>query len=220
MGKSFSVNPLVFEVRQSVGIVLAGGKSRRMGTDKASLVLEGRSMLSWACEPLVLATQQVVIVAAEESKLPDDVRLGERIHLVFDERPDEGPLQGLCTGLRAAAARNGSLAFVTTCDAPFLRPAFVRRLLMLLANDGGYDCAAPKIGERWNLLSAAYRIGATCALQELLAQGERRMRALPDTIRVLAPEESTLRAVDPELVSLYNINTPEEFAHAQERLEP
>ena len=122
----------------SAGIVLAGGRSSRMGTPKAALEWHGSTLLRRSVGILARATDgPVLVVRAPGQALPD---LPPHVRVVDDPREGLGPVQGLAAGL-AAAAGLADVAFVCSTDLPFLHPAFVRRVLR--AADDGADVGLP-----------------------------------------------------------------------------
>jgi molybdopterin-guanine dinucleotide biosynthesis protein A len=189
------------------GIVLCGGQSRRMGRPKAWLPFGGELMLPRVVRLLGEAVAPVVVVAAPGQDVPP---LPAGIEVVRDEEKGRGPLQGLAAGLKALAGRVEA-AYLSSCDVPFLRPAFVRRLVELL---GDHLICVPRVGEYHHSLAAVYRMEVAEAVARLLAEGRLRPFFLFDTVptRVVAAEE--LADVDPTFQTLRNLNTPEEYEAA------
>jgi molybdenum cofactor guanylyltransferase len=190
-------------------IILCGGASTRMGRDKAWLPFgPGEVMLERVARLLGEAVpgDRIVCVAAAEQKLP---RLPERVRVVRDRIPDRGPLAGLATGLAAFEA--GDALFVAGCDVPLLVPAFAARMFDLL---GEHEIAVAQDGGRCHPLCAVYRARVLLVAESLLAAGERSLVSLVercDTLRVPVEE---LRRADPNLWSLENCNTPEDYERA------
>jgi molybdopterin-guanine dinucleotide biosynthesis protein A len=114
----------------SAGVVLAGGRSSRMGTPKSALEWHGSTLLRRTVGIVARATEgPVVVVRASGQDLPD---LPSGTVVVDDPREGKGPVQGIAAGLAALAAV-ADIAFVSSTDMPFLHPAFIRRVLRLLA---------------------------------------------------------------------------------------
>lgn len=196
---------------QTAGIVLCGGRSSRMGSSKAWLPVAGEPMLARVVRILGGVVSPVVVVAAEGQDLP---ALHADVRIVRDARPGRGPLEGLAAGM---AAIDAEAAFVTSCDAPLLKPAFVEFVIGSLSN---YDAAVPRISDRWQPLAAAYRIAPILRVTErLLAGGRTAVRDLFESIQVLALDRDAFRNVDPEFDSLQNANTPDEFAVLMRRID-
>lgn len=199
-------------------VVLAGGRSSRMGRAKADLEWHGSTLLRRTVGILGRAVDgPVVVVRAPGQQLPV---LPAGVVVVDDSAIDHGPLQGLADGLSAVGAE---AAFVCSTDLPFLHPAFVRRVV---AGRGSVDVALPVVGGFRQPLAAAYRTGLNRLAAGLLAQGERRPSALLaaasvqllDDAALLADER--LRAADPDLDSVLGVNDPTAYDEARARPAP
>jgi molybdopterin-guanine dinucleotide biosynthesis protein A len=197
-------------------IVLAGGKSSRMGSAKAWLDFEGEPLLVRVCRIVAKIASPVVVVAAPEQALPE---LDSRIRIVRDAVEGEGPLRGLASGL-AALDGERAVAFVTQTDVPFLAIELARRLAEL--RDGGdFDAAIPRAFGADHPLTAIYALRVRRVVDDLLARGVRRARSLGESVNTrfasaeLLLEDPRLAAIDPELASLRSVNTPEEYAAAR-----
>ena len=181
---------------------MAGGKSRRMGQDKAWIDFEGRPIIARVIDVLREVADEVFIVANEERYRT----LGLRV--VPDRFPDGGALGGIATGVGAAAHDR---VLVAACDMPFLRPD-VWRLLLARAVDA--DAVVPKIGGEYETLHALYAKACLGPMERSLASGRLRVISFFADVRVREVAEADLRAVDPELRSFTNVNTPDELAAA------
>jgi molybdopterin-guanine dinucleotide biosynthesis protein A len=210
---------------RSAGIVLAGGRSRRMGTPKASLEWHGSTLLRRAVGIVARAVDgPVVVVRAHEQELP---ALPAGVELAEDARPGRGPLQGIAAGLHAIDDR-AQVVFVTGVDLPLLHPALVRHVLRSLRPED--DVALPHAHGFAQPLAAAYRVAIAPRLDELIEQEEDRERlgtgALFETLRVRVLDAEALLAdpalatFDPALDSLVNVNDPGEYAAARNRPAP
>jgi molybdopterin-guanine dinucleotide biosynthesis protein A len=179
-------------------VVLAGGASRRMGRDKATLPFCGPdgatttmvervvSVVRQRCSPvLVIAAPGQPLPALQAEVLRDDVR-------------GVGPLLATGRGLRAAADAGADLAFVCAVDMPFLCIELIDELAGRAA-DLGVDVVLPWDG-RDHYLAGVYRTALAERIGGLVAAGERSMRALVDTV-------DTQRIVMPAQRSLTNVNT-------------
>jgi molybdopterin-guanine dinucleotide biosynthesis protein A len=205
----------------SAGIVLAGGRSSRMGTPKAALEWHGSTLLRRTVGILARVTDgPVLVVRAPGQALPD---LPPQVDVVDDPREGLGPVQGLAAGLAAAAGR-ADVAFVCSTDLPFLHPAFVRRVLRAVA--GGADVSLPVARGYPQPLAAAYRATLAPVAERLVAEGRLRPAFLFEECAVTRLDEAALRgdpilaALDPELDSVLNINEPGEYQAARARIAP
>jgi molybdopterin-guanine dinucleotide biosynthesis protein A len=199
----------------TAGIVLCGGQSSRMGRPKVWLPFAGDIMLCRVVRLVGEVVAPLVVVAAPDQELP---ALPATVEIVRDAVRGRGPLQGLAAGLSALRGR-AEAAYLSSCDVPFLRPAFIRRLIDLR---GEYAICVAEVGGFRHSLAAVYRLDVVQAIEALLREGCLRSGALFDRVptRFVRPEE--LVDVDPELRSLRNLNTPEEYEAAvkEEGLRP
>ena len=189
------------------GVILCGGHSSRMGRPKAWLPFGPVPLLTRVAARLQAVAAPVVVVAAAGQDLPP---LPPGVEIARDSAPDCGPLEGLRTGLLAVAGR-AEAVFVCACDAPFVQPAFARRLAERL---GPNLACVPRAGGRLHPLAAVYRVGAAEAAGRLLADGKRALLALLDAVPIQIVEGEELTDVDPTLASLRNLNTPADYAAA------
>ena len=192
------------------GIVLCGGRSTRMGTSKALLPFGNETMLQRVVRILAAVVSPVVVVAAPEQQLP---KLPGAVIITRDEREGRGPLEGLRAGLKALPD-GVDAAYATSCDVPLLVPAFVTRMLELVGAD---DVAVMETEGFAHPLSAVYRRGTLPQVEALLAQDRLRPLFLFDAVRTRRVMPVEVADVDPELLTLRNLNTPEEYADALTR---
>jgi molybdopterin-guanine dinucleotide biosynthesis protein A len=192
---------------RTAGIILCGGQSSRMGKPKAWLPFAGEIMLPRVVRLLGEAVAPVVVVAAPGQDVPT---LPDGVDVVRDPERGRGPLQGLGAGLEALQGR-ADAAYLSSCDVPFLRPAFVRRLIELL---GDHTVCVPRVGGYLHPLAAVYRLEVAPVVARLLAEDRLRPAFLFDEVptRVVEPEE--LANVDPSFQTLRNLNTPDEYEAA------
>ena len=189
------------------GIVLCGGESKRMGKPKAWLPFAGELMLPRIVRLLSEAALPIVVVAAPEQELPP---LPAEVRIVRDEETGRGPLQGLAAGL-AALQGQAEAAYVSSCDVPFLRPAFVRRMIELL---GTQQICVPHVGAYHHPLAAVYRVEVLDAIRGLLAKNRLRPVFLFDAVPTRVVDASELSDIDPAFETLRNLNTPDDYAQA------
>jgi molybdenum cofactor guanylyltransferase len=189
------------------GVVLCGGKSTRMGLPKAMLPFGPETMLQRVVRLLDTTVSPIVAVAAREQELPP---LPERVIVARDERDARGPLEGLRAGLKALPD-SVDAAYVTSCDVPLLVPAFVEHMLSLL---GEHDIAVMEIDGFTHPLSAVYRRTVLPHVESLLAQDRLRPIFLFDAVRTRRVSPDEMRVADPDLRTLRNLNTREDYEAA------
>jgi molybdenum cofactor guanylyltransferase len=197
----------------SAAIVLAGGRSSRMGSPKAALEWHGSTLLRRVTGIVARSVGgPVVVVRAPGQALP---ALDRAVEVVDDAREGRGPLQGLAAGLAAIGDR-AAVAYVSSTDVPLLHPAFVGRVLG--AFGGEVDVVLPEIDGHRQPLAAAYRVDLIGAVEELVATERMRPALLFERCRVLRLgaramlRDPVLARLDPELASVKNLNDPADYA--------
>jgi molybdopterin-guanine dinucleotide biosynthesis protein A len=190
-------------------IILAGGRSSRMGTDKAALRLGGATMLERMVAELIRGFDEVVIVAGARGVAPASVLAAGSVRLLRDPSPFEGPVKALQLGLVAIGAEVG---FACACDLPFIN---VRLAAELCAMAAGHDAVIAKVAGRLQVLHAAYRKSCLPAIDAMIGRGERRLQDLAPLLDARIVGEDEIRPYDSELLSFFNLNTPEDYAQAR-----
>jgi molybdopterin-guanine dinucleotide biosynthesis protein A len=181
-----------------------------MGRDKAWLPFGPETMLERVVRLLGQVVAEIIVVAASEQTLP---KLSDSVRVVRDRRPGRGPLEGLAAGL-AALGSHLDAAYVTSCDVPLLCPQVVTLLAEHLA---GYQVVVPQDESYAHPLAAVYRPQVVEVVERLLAEDRLRPAYLFDQVATLRLPVERLRGVDPELQTLMNLNTPEDYQRALER---
>lgn len=189
------------------GIVLCGGQSKRMGRPKAWLPFGDELMLPRVVRLLREAVRPIVVVASPEQDVPP---LPDDVEIVRDEEKGRGPLQGLAAGLTALQGRVDA-AYLSSCDVPFLKPAFVRRLIELL---GENMICVPHVGEHHHPLAAVYRVDVLDVVRRLLGEDRLRPFYLFENVATRVVGNDELTDVDATLETLRNLNTPTEYEAA------
>jgi molybdenum cofactor guanylyltransferase len=206
-----------------------------MGTPKAALEWHGSTLLRRTAGIVARATSgPVVVVRANGQELPE---LPDRVTVVDDPREGKGPVQGIAAGLAALAGR-AETAFITSTDLPFLHPAFIAAVLRVLdapdgAPDGGPgaapgrpDVALPVARGYPQPLAAAYRTGLAELAERLVKDDRLRPAFLFEQCAVTRLGDADLladpllAALDPDLDSVLNVNTPEDYQAARGRPAP
>jgi molybdenum cofactor guanylyltransferase len=196
----------------TAAVVLAGGRSSRMGTPKSGLEWHGSTLLRRVVGLVQRGVDgPVVVVRAAGQQLP---ALPPSVEVLDDETAGAGPLQGIATGL-SALQDAAATAVVCSTDLPLLHPAFVRAV----ARAGqDVDVALPVVGGHRQPLAASYRTALADRARSLLAQGRPRPAFLLEDadVRVLDDlallGDPALAKADPGLVSVTGVNTPEQYA--------
>lgn len=192
-------------------IILCGGKSSRMGRDKATLPFGPELMLERVVRLVgeAVPTKHTVIVAGVKLSLPE---LPTALLIARDTENYRGPLAGLATGLRALGDTVDAV-YATGCDVPLLVPAFIERMFSLL---GDFDAAVPVDGVHHHPLAAVFRPSVLSTIEGLLRAERVRAHYLFDVVSTREVPVDVLREVDPLLATLKNVNSDSEYVAALE----
>ncbi len=187
--------------------IQAGGRSSRMGRDKALLSLGGVPLIERVLEKVADLGDELQITSND----PDRYRyLG--VPLIPDPEPGAGALLGLLTALRAATHDR---VLVVGCDMPFLSRPLLERLVELAPKA---EAVLPLDGGRYEPLLAVYSRACIPAIEASLAAGDHRMISFLPEITLHTVEHDTLDRLDPERLSFFNVNTPDDLQRAEELL--
>jgi molybdenum cofactor guanylyltransferase len=185
------------------GIILAGGESRRMGTDKSLLDINGRPMIEHVLAVFAGLFKKTIIV----TNTPDRYRV-YGVELTRDVLAIRGPLTGIYSGL----LRSGDeYNFVAACDMPFLNPQLISYMGGIAA---GHDAVVPMFGGYLEPLHAIYRKGILPVIETQVRKQDRRIRGMFDHIQVRYLTEEEIIRFDPQKQSFRNLNTPKEYKEA------
>ena len=201
----------------AAGVILAGGRSRRFGDeDKAVADLAGTPMIRRVADRIEPIIETLVVNCRAEQVPAITAALDgyeHRVTVAEDDRPDDGPMAGIMTGLRAVSTE---YAFVVACDMPHVDPDFVAHLFDRAADR---DAAVPRLDDRWyQTTHAVYRADPMAgACEEALARGERKIiEPLFELDYVVVAEDEVREYGDPQ--TFENVNTREDLEAAAERL--
>lgn len=195
----------MIRIEHLAGIILCGGKSRRMGQEKYRLSFAGETLLQRICRIVQPEVSRILIVAAADQEIPQSE---SNFEVLRDEIPDAGPLAGIAQALTYLQTTDDPpvAAFVTSCDVPLLKPELISLLRTRLTEN--YDAVVVRDDDFAYPLCAIYRTTAATTASRLIASGQRRAATFPEHLRTCWLSRDEMRTVDPELVSLMNCNTP------------
>ena len=190
-------------------IVLAGGRSLRLGRDKATETINGQSLVKRVVTSLSSLTNNIIIVSGnDKAYLGLDGYPGLRV--VADVYPGKGPLVGIYSGLTASAAEYN---LVVACDMPFLN----RELIAYLFKErAGYDVVLPRLDDMVESLHAVYSRACLPIIEEMFRQGKYGVHQLFELVKVRYVEADEIDRFDPRHMSFFNINTEANLAAARE----
>jgi len=180
-------------------IILAGGRSLRLGRTKYLETVGDKSLIQWVIDRLAIVSAEIIIATAHGEEIPcsSDVRL----RTVADIYPGKGPLAGIYSGLVAASSRR---AIVVSCDTPFLSVGLLEYMTQTCP---GADIVVPRIKEKVEPLCAVYSRNCVDPIRELLEQNELKIIELYPMVTVRHIEEAEIDVFDPEHLSFFNINS-------------
>ena len=196
------------------GVILAGGKSRRMGQNKALIQLGDDTLIAHVVRRMHLATDELLLITNNHAEYG---HLDLPMH--SDMIPDTGALGGIYTGLMHASH---DVVVCVACDSPFLQPKLLTYLVSVL---GEYDAVmpytyaeTPTSGKEDQItlqtLCAAYSKRCLPIIELMLQESELRVHALQERAHIHSISPEIWQAFDPEGISFFNINTPEDFEKA------
>jgi len=191
---------------QVSAFILAGGRSSRMGRDKAFLQLGGRTLLDRALEVARAVAAEVRIAGQKE-------KFAAYAPVVEDVYPGRGPLAGIHAALRSSTTE---LNLVLGVDTPYVDPAFLRYLIGQ-AEASGAVVTVPRIGAKYEPLCAVYRRQFAQLAEQSLQAGRNKIDPLFEktSLRIVDEAELRMLAFDREMFD--NLNTPEEWEQARKR---
>jgi molybdopterin-guanine dinucleotide biosynthesis protein A len=194
-------------IKDSIAVIMAGGDSRRMGQDKANLLLGERTLLQSVAATLQPLFPEVIVSVRQprpEINLPQ----------VCDDPAHSGPLAGLAAALERAST---PWIFAVACDMPFITPAVIEYLALQRA-----DCQAvvPVVGGYPQPLAAFYSGNCLDVVRNILnSNGKHSLLALLEMLQVRYVGEDQMQAVDPQLRSFFDLDTPQDVVRVMNQHE-
>lgn len=190
-------------------ILLAGGKSSRLGTDKAKVKLDGESvMINSIAGKLSLLSDDIVV--STNGRRYEDITIPVR--WATDVKPGAGSLMGLYSGLLAV---KNDYAIAVACDMPFINIELLKYMISLPRD---YDALLPRIGEQTEQLHSIYAKKCLPAMEKFLDAGRLKITSFLDEINVEYVSEDVVSRYDPQHLSFFNVNTAEQLKEAQDIL--
>ncbi len=190
-------------------ILLAGGKSSRLGHDKILEKIGEQSLLEKVLSCLESLGKQTIIVTAEERVFPQ-LKGRQNLKIVYDIYPGKGSLGGIYTGLVTSQTLYN---FVVAADMPFLnRPL----LQYMIGVSEGYDYVLPRVNDLFEPLCAIYSKTCLPAIESMIKKGDMVIINLVDLVKVRYVDAEEIDRFDPKHRSFFNINTRQDLALARE----
>ncbi len=191
-------------------IILAGGKSSRLGRNKALQVLDGKSLIQHVVDRLSVLSAEIIMVTGEGESIPCSSSV--MVRTVPDACVGRGPLAGLYSGL--AASRSNS-ALAVGCDMPFLSVDLLAHMYRI---SSAFDAVVPRVEDKVEPLCAFYSMNCIPAIRELLKRDQLKINRLFSMVNVRYVGETEIDTFDPEHLTFFNINSRADLAKAHELL--
>ncbi|MBU5466639.1 molybdenum cofactor guanylyltransferase [Virgibacillus sp. MSJ-26] len=186
------------------GVILSGGKSSRMGTNKALLTIDNKTVIETIAEELQLVSDKIIVVTNE----PADYKF-LNLPLVSDRYPNKGPLAGIETAMYHFEADH---YIISACDMPFINHHVYQ---YLLDNLGIYDAIVPEYDDQLHPLSGIFRRNALNVIKSQIERGNLRVKSFFDFLNVKFVKK--FNDIDETLLKkhFFNMNNPEEYQQAR-----
>jgi molybdopterin-guanine dinucleotide biosynthesis protein A len=188
-------------------IILAGGKSLRLGRNKSLETIGGKNLVQWVIDRLAILSTEIIIATARGEEIPNcsDVM----VKTVADVYPGKGPLAGIHSGLIASSS---SRAIVVSCDTPFVSVSLLEYMTSICSR---FDVVVPRIQMKTEPLCAVYSKNCIAPIQELLERNELQIIKLFSMVKVKYLEQHKIKSLDPEHLSFFNINNEADLDRAR-----
>lgn len=182
------------------GIILAGGKNSRMGTDKAFLEIDNERLIDRIVRIFREIFEEVILVT--NSPL---AYLDQDVEIVTDIFKDKGALGGIYTGLFYASYGH---AFVSACDMPFLSKAFIK---YMMEHVGSYDIIVPDPADGLQPLHAIYEKSCLPSIKKVISANELKITGFYRGLKIFRISEDIIKSFDPEGRMFFNVNSREDL---------
>jgi molybdopterin-guanine dinucleotide biosynthesis protein A len=190
-------------------IVLAGGKSLRLGYDKVLETVGSRSLLEQVISRVGSLSDEIIIVIAGEQNIPESIG-HPNFKILADIYPKKGPLGGIYTGLVTSTSFYN---LVVASDMPFLNQALLRYMIQLSSD---FDSVVPRVGKLLEPLHATYTKSCLPAIESMIKQSDLRVDHLFKQVKVKYVETEEINEFDPKHLSFFNVNTKADLAIARD----
>jgi len=193
----------LFQINNCTAVVLTGGESRRMGSDKARIVLAGKSLLEHVLEQLEPLFSDILISVREKRA---DIHYPQ----IVDKTEERGPMVGIQSVLEQVKT---DWVFVIACDMPFISTDLVQHLAGLRSE---YDAVVPHVFDRPQPLFGFYNKTCLPMMEVRMKQGQRSMIQLLADLDAFELSEQQVRTIDPELKSLLSLDSLEDVKKVED----
>ncbi len=192
------------------GVILAGGKSTRMGIDKCTVLFCGKPLIYWPYAVLKDVADEVILsVSIYGEKLPYKIFFGGEIEVVRDEKPNLGPLSGMLSSFKEA---KGEYVALAPCDSPLIKTELYMKLFEMAK---GSDGAVPVVNGYWEPLHGVYKRETMIkAIEKVLSEGKSRPIDTYEYLNIRKLTQDKIKDFDSKLLSFININSFQDLAKA------
>lgn len=190
-------------------IILAGGKSLRLGHDKVLETVGDKSLLQQAIAGVSSLCDEIIIVTDRERAIPQ-LTSRRKVKMAVDIFPGKGPLGGIYTGLTVS---DSYYNLAIACDMPFLNQALLGYMIQLT---DGFDVVIPRTGNMVEPLHAVYAKGCMGPIEDMIKRDNLNLYELLDMVKVRYVEADEIDKYDPEHLSFFNINTKADLEIARQ----
>jgi len=194
---------------ETSAIILAGGKSLRLGYNKVLEIVGNKSLLEGVISRVASLSREIIVVATEEQVIPQFTDYPD-LQIVTDIYPGKGPLGGIYTGLKTSTS---PCNLVVAADMPFLNKELLVYMLGLV---DGVDLVAPRVGGQVEPLHAVYMQSCLLMIEKMMKEGELGVHKLFSRLNVRYVEVDEISRFDPEQRSFFNVNTEGDLRLARE----
>ncbi len=189
-------------------VILCGGKAVRFGRDKAAACVGGATLMERIVRVVGPLSEEIIVVTSAD-RADKDISMGGGVKVVSDVYPGRGPLGGIYTGLLHAQS---DLILAIGCDMPFLSAGVINYMFGLV---NGFDVVAPRLdGTYIEPLHTFYTKKCLMNMKTQLENGQLSIWPVIRGLNTRYIEMNEYLPLDPCLLSLFNINTPEEYERA------
>jgi len=194
----------------TTSIVLAGGRSSRLGREKLLEKIAGKSLIELVISHLSSLSDEIfLVISQKQARTASQSYTHPEAKTVVDLYPGKGSLGGIYTGL---VHSNSFHNLVVACDMPFLNPALLR---YMISRSPGFDVVIPRIGDNIEPLHAIYSRNCARLIEEQLKRDDLRIRGFFDAVKVRYIEKEEIERFDPEHLSFFNVNTQSDLEKAR-----
>ena len=190
-------------------IILGGGQSSRLGQDKISLSIGGENLLQRTISRLSQLGGDIILVLAQDQGKPE-LSSPQTVKIANDLYSGKGPLIGIYSGLRAS---DDEYCVAVACDMPFLNIDLLRYMKELAPE---FDVVIPQVKNELEPLHAVYSKNCLRVIGEMIEENDLKIRHMLNQVKVRYVEESEVDSFDPDHLSWFNINTPDDLQKATE----